>query len=106
MEFLKNAFLFLGGFLNVAILLTIAIVVILVLWARRRGGPASRQLLVRPFRASPGSGEPSAEAKRSGSRGMIPRPEAERRTAGTLRRFFSSFSAAGAVDRTSPAGVT
>ncbi|KKC49400.1 hypothetical protein VE23_23815 [Paenibacillus sp. D9] len=37
MEFLKNAFLFLGGFLNVAILLTIAIVVILVLWARRRG---------------------------------------------------------------------
>ncbi|MGK9254480.1 hypothetical protein [Paenibacillus humicus] len=37
MKFLKNAFLFLGGFLNVAILLTIAIVVILVLWARRRG---------------------------------------------------------------------
>ncbi|SIR16808.1 hypothetical protein SAMN05880570_2804 [Paenibacillus sp. RU4T] len=37
MELLKNAFLFLGGFLNVAILLTIAIVVLLVLWARRRG---------------------------------------------------------------------
>ncbi len=37
LEFLKNAFLFLGGFLNVAILLTIAILVLLVLWARRRG---------------------------------------------------------------------
>lgn len=36
-EAVKNTFLFLGGFLNVAVIATIVIVVLLVIWGRRRG---------------------------------------------------------------------
>ncbi|QJC51287.1 hypothetical protein HGI30_06820 [Paenibacillus albicereus] len=33
----RDGFLFLGGFLNVGVIATIVIVVLLVLWGRRRG---------------------------------------------------------------------
>ncbi|SDS17532.1 hypothetical protein SAMN05444162_0895 [Paenibacillaceae bacterium GAS479] len=36
-ESIKNGILFLGGFFNVGIIATILLVVLLVLWGRRRG---------------------------------------------------------------------